>query len=74
LDALGQVAVLHHVADLQILVIDRVVLAYERERVLVVEVLSLAAHFLIRLGEQDNRQAVSVAALLAARDTTVAGF
>jgi hypothetical protein len=48
-DALGQVVVPEHIADLHVLVIDRVVLTHEGERGLVVEVLSLPPHRLLRL-------------------------
>ena len=44
MDALGEMVVLEHVGRLQVLVIDHVVVAHQRERRLVVEVLSLALH------------------------------
>src|SRR5262249_45628700 len=62
---LGEVVILHHVADLQIFVIDRVVRAHQTERRLVVEVLALAAHRLVRLRQQFHRLAPAMAALLA---------
>jgi hypothetical protein len=51
-DALGEVVILNHVADLQVFVIHGVVLAHERERRLLMKVLPLSPDFLMRLGEQ----------------------
>ncbi len=51
-DALGEMVVLEHVGRLQVLVIDRVVAAHQRQRRLVVEVLPLAPHLLMRLRQQ----------------------
>jgi hypothetical protein len=48
---LGQVVIPHHVGRLEVFVIDRIMLLNERQRGLVVEVLPLASHLLIRLGE-----------------------
>jgi hypothetical protein len=50
-DALGEMVILDHVGRLQIFMIDRVIGAYQRQRRLMVEVLSLASHRLMRLGE-----------------------
>ena len=63
---LGQMVMLHQVGGLEVLVTDRVVLAYQRQRRLVVEVLSLASHPLMRLGQQGHR--------LAPRHTSVRGL
>ena len=51
-DALGEMVILEHVGCLQVLVIDRVVRPHECQRRLVVEVLSLALHFLMRFRQQ----------------------
>jgi hypothetical protein len=40
--------VLYHIGGLEILVIDGVISTYQRQRRLMVEVLALAAHFLMR--------------------------
>ena len=65
-DALGQVVVPYHIGDLQVFQIDRVVGPEQRQRRLVVEVLSLASHPLMRLGQQGHR--------LAPRHTSVRGL
>src|SRR5262249_55538153 len=44
LDALGEVVVSHHVADLQIFMIDSVIRAHERQRGFVVKIGSLATY------------------------------
>ena len=48
-DAFGEVTVPHHVGDLHIFQIDHVILAYQSERCLVVEVVSLAPYALMFL-------------------------
>ena len=48
LDALSKVVVPDQVGRLQVLMIDRVVCAHQGKRRLMVEVLSLATHFLMR--------------------------
>jgi hypothetical protein len=57
--------ILDHVGRLQVFVIDRVVRPNKRQRRLMVKVLSLAAHCLMRLGEQDDCLAPPIASLLA---------
>jgi hypothetical protein len=64
-DALGEAVILEHVGRLQIFVIEHIVLSHELERNLLVEVLSLAAHRLMRLGQQRHRLTSACAALLA---------
>ena len=66
LDAFGEMVVLDHIADLQLFVIDRVVLAYELECCLMVKVLPLATHFLMRFRKQRHRLAPAIAPSLAA--------
>jgi hypothetical protein len=73
-NTLGEVVALDHAADLQILVIDRVILSNERSRRLMAEIRPLATYFLMRLGDQDNRFLAAVAALLAARDSPLCRF
>src|SRR5262245_32618055 len=51
-NGLRQMVILHHIDGLQVLMIDRVVLAYQRQRRLVVKVRSLPPHFLMRLGKE----------------------
>jgi hypothetical protein len=63
-DAFGEVMVLHHVGRLQIFVIDRVVLAHQLDRCLMLEILPLAFHRLMRLGQQSHRLTPPIAALL----------
>ncbi len=58
----------YHVGDLQIFEVDRVVLAQQPERRLVVEVEPLAFDVLMRPLKQPNGLASAVAALLAAGD------
>jgi hypothetical protein len=57
--------VLNHVGRLQILVIDSVVGLDQSERNFMVEVLALAFHLHVRLGEQLHGFATAVASLLA---------
>src|SRR5262249_47566237 len=64
-DALGEVVVLHHIADLQRFVIDGVVLSHQGECRFMVEVLALAAHMLMRPRQQSDCLAPVVTALLA---------
>ena len=73
-DRLGEVVILDHVGRLQILMIDRVVVANEREGRLVVEVLPLTLHLQMRLGQQVHCFAAAIAALLAPRHTTLGRF
>jgi hypothetical protein len=54
-----------HVGDPQVFVIHRVVRSHEGERRLVVKVLALAAHCLMRLGEQRNSFAPAMTSILA---------
>src|SRR5215475_6450515 len=63
LNALCEVMILEHSADLQVLMRDRVVLAHQYERRFVVEVLPLAAHGLVCLGEPTDGLTASVAPL-----------
>src|SRR5262245_53548261 len=63
-----------HVADLQILVIDRVILTHKSERRLVMKISSLAAYALMRLGQQRYRLASAMTPLLAPRDATLGRF
>jgi hypothetical protein len=51
-DALGEMVVSEHIADLQVFMKDHIVGADQCERRLVVKVLPLATHFLMRLGKQ----------------------
>jgi hypothetical protein len=74
LDALGEMVILEHVGRLQVFVINCVVLTNQLERCLVMEVLPLALHFLMRLGEQCHRLAPTCAAFLAARNTPLRGL
>src|SRR5262249_53359227 len=64
----------HHVADLQIFVIDHIELAHRCQCDLVVEVLPLSAHRLMRFREQFHRLAASVTPLLATGDTALEAF
>ena len=70
-DALGEVMVPDHIGDPQIFEIDRVVLAHEIQRGLVVEVGALALQRLMRPLEVAHRFAPALAAFLAARDTLI---
>jgi hypothetical protein len=63
-----------HVVDLQVLVLDHSVGAHQRERGLVMKVLSLPLHRLLRLRQQGHRFPAAVAPLLAARDPSLRGF
>jgi hypothetical protein len=65
LDALGEMVVPDHIGDLQVLVINRVVGSDQCQRRLMMEVLPLAPHLLVRLRQQCDRLAASVAATLA---------
>jgi hypothetical protein len=60
-EALGQVLVLHQVADPQGVVRDHLVLADQSERRGMVEVAPLAAHLQLGLGEQLDRLAPAIA-------------
>jgi hypothetical protein len=71
LDALGKVMILNHVADQQILVIDRIIGLDKRKRRLVVKILSLASYCLMRFGQQRHRLTVPVASLRAPTDPTL---
>src|SRR4029077_366855 len=66
-NALGEVVILHHVADPQVFVIDRVVVRHQRVSFLVVEVAALARDVPLRLGEDQDTlvQQRPVAILLA---------
>ena len=68
-DGLRQMVMLHHVGRLEIFVIDHIIGAYEGERRLVVKVAPLASHRLVRFGEECDRLASTVAALLATTAT-----
>src|SRR5260221_12981302 len=65
-NGLRQMVILEHVGRLQVFVIDGVVLAYEGERRLVMEVLPLAPHCLMRFGEQFDRLLTTLTAFLTA--------
>ena len=67
-DALGEVVIPHHVGDPQIFEGDGVVVAYQMERGLVVEVGALALHRLMRLAKPGDRFSAPLAALLAFGD------
>ena len=58
--------VLEHIANLQVLVIDRVVRAHQAQRSFVLEVLALALHVQVRFREQLHRFPTALAALLPA--------
>jgi hypothetical protein len=64
--------ILEQVGRLQVLIIDRVVLAHQRERRFVVKILPLALHILVRFRQQFHGFAAPVAALLAARHPPLA--
>jgi hypothetical protein len=70
LDGLSEMMVLDHVADPQVFMVDRVILAHERERRLVVEVLSLVVDALMRLRQEGNSLAPTVTPMLATGRTT----
>jgi hypothetical protein len=74
LNRLGEMVVPDHVGRLQILMVNRVVFAQQRERCLEVKVLSLATYLLMRFGKQDNRFLAAVAALLAPGYPTLRAF
>jgi hypothetical protein len=61
-----------HLGCLQVFMIDRVEAAHERG--LVMEVMPLAAYFLIRFGKQSDGLAPTLAALLATGDSTLRSF
>jgi hypothetical protein len=63
-----------HIARLQVLMIDRVVLSNERERRLVVKVRSLASHRLVRFGKESDGLASAITPLLAARVPPLGSF
>ena len=64
-DAFGEMVILDHVGRLQVFMIDRVAGLDQAERRLVVEVLALAFHLQVCLGQQLHRLASAVAALRA---------
>ena len=68
LNGLRQMVILRHVPDLQVLVIDHIIGAHERQCRLMMEVRPLAAHRLMRLCQEGDRFPTTVAALFAARD------
>jgi hypothetical protein len=74
LDALGEVVILDHVADLQVFVTDHISGAHKRERRLVMKVLSLAAHPLMRFRQRRHGLAMASAALLTAAHTPLRGL
>src|SRR5262249_51871258 len=65
-DALAEAAVAPHVGDPQIVEIDHVIRADEHARYLLVDVAPLSPHLLMLLGEELDRPAAALAALLAA--------
>jgi hypothetical protein len=73
-DALGEMMVPDHVGRLQVFMVDHVVLLNEGQRRLMVEIRSLTAHFLMRLGKQRYRFPTAVAPLLAATHPPLCGF
>jgi hypothetical protein len=66
--------ILEHIGDLQRFVIDRVELAHELERCLVLEVLPLPLHLLMRSSKQLDRLPAAIAALLAPRHFALGCF
>jgi hypothetical protein len=66
--------VLDHMGRLQIFVLDRIVLSHNGKRRLMKKVLPLAAHLLMRLGEQDSRLLAAVAAFFPAHHTALGGL
>ena len=66
--------ILDHVGRLQVLMLDRVVLAHQRQSPLVVKVLALALHFEMRFGEHRHRFTPAIAPFLAATDTPLRHF
>src|SRR5262249_14756247 len=70
-DALGEVMVPDHIADLQIFQVDRVVRAHQGEGRLVVEVAPLALDLLLLLGASPDGFPPPFAAFLPARDTSL---
>jgi hypothetical protein len=73
-NGLGEVVVLHQVGDLQLVVIDRVELAPQLERRLMLEVLALALPLQVYFRQHLDRLATAVAPLLAAGYTAVRRF
>src|SRR5262245_8618133 len=69
---LGEVVIPDHVGDPQIFMINRIVLARQLERRLVMEVLSLAAYCLMRLGKNADCFTPAIAPLLSLRDAPLA--
>jgi hypothetical protein len=67
-------AVLEHIGRLQVLMIDHIVGAHKGKRRLVVKVLPLAAHCLMRLGQQGDCLASTMAAFLAATHAALGGL
>jgi hypothetical protein len=73
-DAPGKVVALEHVGHLQILMIGRIVLAYQRKRCLVAKILPLASLLLVCIGEQDNRFLAAMTSFLAPRGASQCGL
>jgi hypothetical protein len=73
-DALGEMVILEQVADPQVFVIDRIVVAQELKCGLVMEILALALalHRLVRPGEQLDRLTPAGAAFPAPSDPSLA--
>src|SRR5258708_3708857 len=65
-DALGQVVIPYHVADLQLFAVDRVVLAHQHVRRLVVKVAALPPDMLVLLGTPTHGLGATLTALLPA--------
>ncbi len=74
LDTLGEMVIPEHVGRLQVLVINHIIGTHQGERRLMMKVLPLAAHRLMRLGEQDNRFPATMAPYLAPRDPALRGL
>ena len=73
-DAFGEMVIPDHVGRLQVFVVDRVVGSDQRERRLMMKILSLAAYLLMRLRQQCGRLPATIAPFLAPRNSALGGF